>query len=428
MVEVWLPYGKTEVHVSVPLRYLSGTIEPATMELPENPFEVVTNSLENPIDSDSLLTSLNNRSKISIALDGSLLPITATIAASSIVWYFEQNGIPKENVTLVVGNTLREGSHPDFIESLRESESLKDVIIYEHSRDSDEVIRIGGTSRGTDVTVAQPFATADYKIAVGETSPDYFAGMKGAQSTIMPGLSSSKALLKQRELAFQSNIVVGQALENPVHIDQMEACKLIGIDFAIQLVTDGWGRISSSFTGGLESCWNKALETVGESYRVNADPRADIIVVSAGGSRFDFDLYNAVWALQGISPLVKRGATIIFLAECTNGLGAEGLESLAQVDTLAELRRRYALGARAVYAIKTALRGNEVILVSALPSYQAEPLGFNVERTANAAFQKVLERRRNRRTLVITHGISSVLVPLERDQGDNGENNHTDVN
>ena len=127
--------------------------------------------------------------------------------------------------------------------------------------------------------------------------------------------------------------------------------------------------------------------------------------------------------------MVKRGATIIFLAECTQGLGAEGLESLAQVDTLAELRRRYALGAEAVYAIKSALRGNnEVILVSALPAYLAEPLGFTVERTANAAFQSVMERRRNRRTLVVTHGASSVIVPSEGDEGDDGSDDHPEVN
>jgi len=116
------------------------------------------------------------------------------------------------------------------------------------------------------------------------------------------------------------------------------------------------------------------------------------------------------------------------LAECTQGLGAEGLESLAQVDTLAELRRRYALGARAVYAIKSTLRGNnEVILVSALPSYLAEPLGFTVERTANGAFQRVMERRRNRRTLVVTHGASSVIVPSEGGEGDEGSNHHPEV-
>jgi hypothetical protein len=171
----------------------------------------------------------------------------------------------------------------------------------------------------------------------------------------------------------------------------------------------------------------KAVEALGDSHRLRAEPDADIHVVSAGGDRFDYDLYNAVWALQGIAPLVKRGATIIFLAECTQGLGAEGLESLAQVDTLAELRRRYMLGARAVYTIKSALRGNEVILVSALPSYLAEPLGFTVERTANAAFQRVMERRRNRRTLVVTHGVSSVIVPSEGEEGDDGEDHHPKI-
>lgn len=32
MVEVWLPYGKTEVHISVPLKNLMGTLEPIKKE------------------------------------------------------------------------------------------------------------------------------------------------------------------------------------------------------------------------------------------------------------------------------------------------------------------------------------------------------------------------------------------------------------
>ncbi len=86
------------------------------------------------------------------------------------------------------------------------------------------------------------------------------------------------------------------------------------------------------------------------------------------------------------------------------------------------------LGARAVYEVKSALRGNnEVILVSALPGYLAEPLGFTVERTANAAFQRVMERRRNRRTLIVTHGASSVIVPSEGGEGDEGQDHHPEV-
>jgi hypothetical protein len=97
------------------------------------------------------------------------------------------------------------------------------------------------------------------------------------------------------------------------------------------------------------------------------------------------------------------------LAECTEGLGADGLYLLANIDTLNELRRRYTIGAGAVYLIKSTLRKNEIILVSDLPSYLAEPLGLKVERTASEAFENVMKKRRNRKTLVITHGSSTAI-------------------
>ena len=150
------------------------------------------------------------------------------------------------------------------------------------------------------------------------------------------------------------------------------------------------------------------MADLGDSYKVKGEANADVIVVGAGGRRFDFDLYNAVWALNGVSAIAKRGATIILVAECLEGLGANGLQTLSEVETLSELRRRYMPGARAVHLIKSTLRRNQVVLVSALPDYLAEPLGFTVERTANAALGRVFERRRGRRTLVVTHGCSTI--------------------
>ena len=428
MVEIWLPYGKTEVHVSVPLRYLAGTIEPSELELPENPFEVVTSALGNPLGSGNIQDLVKGRNKVAIALDGTLAPYTASVAASAIVWTLGQNGVPKENLSLVVGNSLRDYDNPDMLQALQGAEPLRDVVIHEHSRDSVDASNVGVTSYRTEVSLAKPFVDADLRIAVGEVSPDHFAGLRGAQSTVMPALASREGLIRHREIAFQDDVVPGVFEGNPAHSDQMEACEIARVDLALNLITDGWGRIASAVSGGIEPSWKTVVESLGDPPQLRAEADADIIIVSAGGDRFDFDLYNAVWALRGIAPLVKRGATIIFLAECTQGLGAEGLETLAQVDTLAELRRRYVLGARAVYAVKSALRGNnEVILVSALPGYLAEPLGFTVERTANAAFQSVMERRRNRRTLVVTHGASSVIVPSEGAEGDDGRDDHPEV-
>jgi nickel-dependent lactate racemase len=190
-------------------------------------------------------------------------------------------------------------------------------------------------------------------------------------------------------------------------MDTMEAARMAKVDLAMNLVTNGKGELLKACSGDIDKAWEGAVKEIGDSYRVKAEANADIIVVSAGGSRFDFDLYNSVWALNGVSPIAKKGATIVLLAECPEGLGADGLSALSQVDTLSELRRRFMLGARAVHLIKTTLRRNEVILVSALPGYIAEPLGVTVDRTANEALKR-LEGRRSKRTLVVTHGCSTI--------------------
>lgn len=410
MVEVWLPYGKTEVHISVPLRNLLGTVEPDKGQPSANPFETITESLGTPIESKTIGELVKPRAKVAIAIDGTLSPGLAAYAASSVVWSLNQSGVPSENITLVVGNGRREHGYQELISVLQGSNILKGLDIVEHNRNSASVTRVGTTSTGTNVEVCSSFTGADSRIVIGEVLIDHFSGLRGAHSTVLPALSGKAAIEHSRGLSFSGEVVPGVPDENPVHADQVEASRLVGVDMAVQLVTNGYGELVSAFSGDLEATWGSAIATLGESYRVKAEPNADIIVVSAGGSRFDFDLYNAVWALRGVSPIVKRGATIILLAECADGMGAEGLETLAQVDTLSELRRRYMLGARAVHVIKTALRGNEVVLVSALPGYLAEPLGLSVERTASDALERVTQRRRGRRTLVVTHGCSTVPV------------------
>ena len=54
MVECWLPYGKTEVHISVPLKSLMGIAEIRAEIAPEPEREIVA-SIQNPIDSKRLV-------------------------------------------------------------------------------------------------------------------------------------------------------------------------------------------------------------------------------------------------------------------------------------------------------------------------------------------------------------------------------------
>lgn len=408
MVECWLPYGKTEVHFNIPIQNLIGTIEPNLGQPAVNTKNVIETCLQNPIDSKRLFDSFGHGDKVAVAVEGTILPDLATTVANCIIEALLQSEVSADDIALLVGNGLREQSNPDLMRAFHGSDLLQDIRVVEHHRGSRNLKVIGTTSRGTDVEISQPFVDADIRIAIGEVMLDHFTGFCGAQSTILPSLSGEATIEQNRGLSFSRDVAPSVFEGNPVHEDVMEAAFMADVDIAVHMASNSHGELLTAYSGNLEKAWNKAVSNLGDSYRVKAKGNADIIVVSAGGSKFDFDLYHSIWALNSVSGITKKGATIILLAECSEGLGAPGLEKLSQVETLSELRRRYMLGAKAVHLIKSTLRRNEIIFVSALPGYMVEPLGLSTKRTANEALSSVLGRRRGKRTLVVTHGCSTI--------------------
>ena len=408
MVDCWLPYGRTEVHVSVPMRNLIATVEPPQAQPELGSRQMITNALQSPLNSPSLEELMRRRRKIVVALDGTMQPALASSALSSILDVLRAREVVDEDITLIVGNGLRERSSPDLIDALKGTPAIRDVGILEHTRDSGSLRPLGKTSRGTEVEVNRAFFEASTRVVVGEARLDPFTGMSGAHNLVVPCLSGEATIEHSRGLSFKGQTEPEVTADNPSYEDGVEAASMAEIDLYVNLATNGRGELINAYSGSLKDSWDGAMTQLGESHRMEVEANADVIVVSAGGGRFDYDLYNAVWALTGAASIGRRGATIMLLAECSEGLGADGLEKLSQVDTLSELRRRYMLGAKAVYLIKTLQRRNDLVLVSALPGYLAEPLGFTVERSANDALNGAYERRRGRRTVVVTHGRTTI--------------------
>jgi nickel-dependent lactate racemase len=412
MVEVWLPYGKTDVHISIQLRNLLGTAGPDKGSPVVSTVDEIGNSLLQPIRSRTLNELAKPGLKVAVAVDGTMTPYLVASGVYSIVHALRRSEVNMGDVCVIVGNGLRERSDPEVIKAVSSLEGFQNLRIVEHSPAGSEVTEVGETSAGTKVRVNRAYTEADLRIALGDVRPDYSSGVKGAQSTVLPALSDHISIEWNRRLAFNGDVVPGSSEGNPVFIDELEAAKLTRTDLAINLVTNGQGDLLKAYSGETEACIRESESLMADSFKVKAEENADIFVVSAGGSRFDYNLFNSIWALRSVTHLAKRGATIILLSECTEGLGAEGLETLAQIDTISELRRRYKLGARAVYLIKSTLRRNDVFLVSALPNYLAEPLGFSVVRTANDAIEQAMKNRRGRKTQVVTHGCSTVPFVL----------------
>ncbi|KON30360.1 hypothetical protein AC482_03970 [miscellaneous Crenarchaeota group-15 archaeon DG-45] len=412
MVECWLPYGRTEAHISVPLRDLIGVAEPEPGQPAPDAVEAIRDSLRNPTGAAALEQLVEPGTPIAIAIDGTISPRAASAAASSIVEELKLAGASVGNTSIVIGNGCRERSDPLLVEALKVHEALQGVDVVEQRAGSQNLVDLGTTSRGTKVEVNGRFAGAGLRIAVGEVLLDALAGFRGAHTVVLPAISGLTTIEANRSLAFDESAAPGVVEGNPVLADVLESARMAGIDFAVNLIESPLGGLLGARSGGLEESWRRAIADLGDSFRVEAEADADVIVVSAGGIKFDFDLYNGAWALRGASQIAKRDATIILLAECSEGLGAPGLAKLSHIDSLSELRRRYMLGGEAVHLIKSTIRRNRVVLVSTLPRHLTEPLGLSSARTANDALESAVLGRRERRTLVITHGCSTLPVAV----------------
>lgn len=410
MVECWLPYGWTEAHVSVPLRDLLEVVGPKPKGPTSDPVEIIRQSLRSPLGAKPLHEKVERGVSAAIAIDGTIYPHLAVTSSSTIVGELSETGVSKEDILIVVGNGCRGRSEPKLLKALEDEQMLKGVEVVEHSKNTSNLTELGKTSRGTNVELDSRFTERDVRIVVGDVVLDAHSGFKGAPTTILPALSSIRTIEMNRSRSFDRGVAPGELEENPVLEDILETARMAEIDLTLNLVTGSHGELLGAYSGEVEKAWRQAVSNLANSFKVEAKANADIIVVSSGGSSFDFDLYHGVWALRSVIGVAKKGASIILLAECPEGLGAEGLSKLAHVDILDELRRRYILGGEAVHLIKSTLRTSEIFLVSALPGILAEPLGLKVYRTANDALREVVKGRRGRRTLVLTHGCSTFPV------------------
>lgn len=413
MVECWLPYGNTEVYVTVDMKDLLSIAEPARVDPQQHPREIVAKALDEPRGAKKLSEMVGPDCTVAVAVEGTTNPANAVAVLAPIVTQLVNLIVPRDKITVIIANGVRERSGKDLLKALRAADELKGVNLVEHTRASTGLASLGETRQKTPVYMNKAYTEAKVKVAVGEVEIDPYTGFTGAHTALVPGISSPTTVETYRKLVLKGGVKPGVVEANQVKEDVLEAVKMAGCDMAVQLVTNPRGRLLHAFAGTLEETWGQAIYALGAGYQINAEAGADIVVVSAGGAKHDNDLYAASWALLNPTMLAKKGGAIILLAECPEGLGPDTYTNLAHVEQQSELERRYALGAEALQVLKAATAKCQVMLVSSLPKYMVEPLSLTVARTANDAYQKAIDGRRGRRTLVIPYGCSTVPVGVK---------------
>jgi len=400
MVDVWLPYGKTDVCVRVPARNLLGTIEPVERQGVPDAKAEVERALKDPIPvgSKRLSEIATSESKVAIVVDDATRKAPSEAMLTPVLAELNLAGVKDENITVIFGCGTHRAVKPEEATALLGEEALKRVKTISHDCRAQDLVNIGTTkTHGNKVYVNRVFAEADVKVLLGDVGFHYYAGYGGGRKSVLPAVCGEETIKQNHAMLLHPNARAGVLEDNPVNCDMIEAAKLAKVDFIVNVVANKKDEIVKAFAGDMEQAFLEAVKLIDEMYRIPLDRRADIIVVSAGGHPSDMNLYQAYKALDNSLDAVKRGGVIILVAECPEGHGNQvfydwmtRLGDLKNVER--EIKRNFVLGGHKAYYLLKALQNHQIILVSSLPDYYATSIfKLKTARAVNDAFAEALK-------------------------------------
>ncbi len=377
MVDVWLPYGKTEVCARIPTRNFLGMIEPKEKPGVADPRVEVERALNEPIGTKRLSEIAKAGDKAAVVVDDATRATPSYLMVPPILDELNKAGVKDQDITVIFGCGTHRPVNPKEMKTLVGEETLDRVKTISHDCRAKDLVYVGKTKTlGTKVYVNKVFAEADVKVLTGDVGLHYYAGYGGGRKSVLPAISGIETIRHNHAAILHPKARTGILEGNPVHEDMVEAARLAKPDFILNIVTNSKGELVRAFAGDLEKAHAEGVRLVDEMYKVPIERRAKIVVVSPGGHPLDINLFQAYKGVDCALEAVKRGGVIIWVAECPEGHGNQvfyewmtKFKELKHVET--EIKRRFKVGGHKAYYLLKALQKVKIILVSTLPDYYA---------------------------------------------------------
>ena len=200
-----------------------------------------------------------------------------------------------------------------------------DAPSFSHDCDDGTHVKIGTTSRGTEVEI-HPWMLDGPVLAVNTVEPHYFAGFTGGRKSFLPGVCSRETIVRNHYLACLPGALPGKLAGNPVHEDMMEGVSLLADRTEIVMVNGVSGK-EEVFCGSFDSSFYKACSVAADKCGIPLRGKYSSLEIYPGKG-LEVSLYQAMKAVFMWESAVKDGGDLVLTARCTEGLGAKQMERL----------------------------------------------------------------------------------------------------
>jgi nickel-dependent lactate racemase len=378
-------------------------------------------ALDAPIDCPSLADQIVAGDTVLIVVSDATRATGSAQVVNLLVRRLIENGIDPGGIAIIFATGIHRAVRPEEKSQLLTSFIAQRIRTIDHNAyDASQLLQIG-TMEGSDpIEINRALKEFSKVILTGGVGFHYFAGFTGGRKSICPGLASARTIEATHMLALdftrggrREGVGTGLLDGNAVSEACEHVANLINPAFSISTIVDEQGRAQKVFAGHWRSAHRHACEEYLSTHSQTISEKRDLVIVSCGGAPYDINMIQAHKALDMAADACTDGGTIVFLAECADGLGRDDFlkwfEAKDSRALEARLREEYEVNGQTAWALMTKAERFRVRLMTDLSPEQTNRMRMQPVKSIGEALANVSP---NTRGYLLPRG--AALLPVAR--------------
>ena len=376
-------------------------------------------ALDAPIDCPSLADQIVTGDTVLIVVSDATRATGSAQIVNLLVRRLIENGIAAGDIAIIFATGIHRPVRPEEKAQLLTSFIAQRIRTIDHNAyDPSQMMQIGTMKRGEPIEINRALKEFSKVILTGGVGFHYFAGFTGGRKSICPGLASARTIEATHMLALdferggrRENVGTRLLDGNAVSEACEHVANLINPAFSISTIVDEQGHAEKVFAGHWRAAHRRAGEEYLSTHSQMISEKRDVVIVSCGGAPYDINMIQAHKALDMAAHACTDGGTIVFLAECADGLGRDDfLKWFDAKDSRAleaRLREGYEVNGQTAWALMTKAERFRVRIMTDLSSEQAHRMRMNRVKSISEALANVSP---NTRGYILRRG--AALLPV----------------
>src|SRR2546423_314760 len=346
-------------------------------------------ALDAPIDCPSLADQIVTGDTVLIVVSDATRATGSAQIVNLLVRRLIENGIAAGDIAIIFATGIHRAVRPEEKAQLLTSFIAQRIRTIDHNAyDPSQMMQIDTMKCGGPIEINRALKEFSKVILTGGVGFHCFAGFTGGRKSICPGLASARTIEATHMLALdferggrREGVGTGMLDGNGGNEACEHVANLINPAFSISTIVNEQGRTEKLFAGHWRATHRRACEEYLSTHSQTISEKRDLVIVSCGGAPYDINMIQAHKALEMAAHACADGGTIVFLAECADGLGRDDFLKWFDAKDSRALEARlpggYEANGQTAWALMTKAERFRVRIMTDLSSEQCARMRMN---------------------------------------------------